>query len=177
MQDGYDYSKMGLTAIKNWDVRDLNHALVAAIMAQQIERERHNTVGKVEQNGSTNSSTTATTTISSSVTSTVASTAATLTNETVLGEIAQQRVLVEFEPLDGKIIAQIVTGSVFLLLEVLLVLAYIILIKNNKIDYRQRMTYILILICTRKLTFLGLYSLSFSLYRNDTLLYDIPRNF
>ena len=176
MQDGYDYSKMGLTAIKNWDVRDLNHALVAAIMAQQIERERHNTVGKVEQNGSTNSSTTETT-ISSSVTSTVASTAAALTNETVLGEIAQQRVLVEFEPLDGKIIAQIVTGSVFLLLEVLLVLAYIILIKNNKIDYRQRMTYILILICTRKFTFLGLYSLSFSLYRNDTLLYDIPRNF
>ena len=151
---------MGLTAIKNWDVRDLNHALVAAIMAQQIERERHNTVGKVGQSGSTNSTTTAATFTSTSVPSTTTSTPSTsntLTEETVLEEIAQQRVLVEFEPLDGKIIAQIVTGSVFLLLEVLLVLAYIILIKNNKIDYRQRMTCILILICTRKFSFLGSY--------------------
>ena len=32
---------MDFTAIKDLDFRDLNHALVAAIMAQQIERERH----------------------------------------------------------------------------------------------------------------------------------------
>ena len=118
-----------MNLIKELDIRDLNHALVAALMAQQIERER-----LIESELATTSA---------SPTSTFS------TNTTMLEEITE----VDPESLDGKIISQIVTGSVFLLLEVLLVLAYIILIKNNKIDYRQRMTYILILICTRKFAF------------------------
>ena len=118
-----------MNLIKELDIRDLNHALVAALMAQQIERER-----LIESELATTST---------SPTSTFS------TNTTMLEEITE----VDPESLDGKIISQIVTGSVFLLLEVLLILAYIILIKNNRIDYRQRMTYILILICNRKASF------------------------
>ena len=106
-----------LTAIKNWDVRDLNHALMAAIMAQQLERDRQ--VGAQ------------------------ATTTRPLTPTTPSSTEGTMR---------DKIINQIVTGSVFILLEVLMIVSYVILINHNRIDYRKRMIYILILICTRKLT-------------------------
>ena len=51
---------MDLTEIKNWDVRDLNHALMAAIMAQQLERERGKqaTVATIPPTTTTTSTTT-----------------------------------------------------------------------------------------------------------------------
>ena len=108
---------MDLTEIKNWDVRDLNHALMAAIMAQQLERDR-----QVGAQATTTRSLTPTTSSSTE-------------GDTTMND---------------KIINQIVTGSVFILLEVLMIVSYVILINHNRIDYRKRMTYILILICTRE---------------------------
>ena len=126
---------MDLTEIKNWDVRDLNHALMAAIMAQQLERER----GK-QATVATISPTTTTTSTTTSIPTTVRETHSSLA---VIERIEESE-------LSGEIINQIVTGSVFILLEVLMIVAYVILINHNRIDYRKRMTYILILICTRE---------------------------
>ena len=124
---------MDLTEIKNWDVRDLNHALMAAIMAQQLERER--AVGTQATVGTTVKTTPSTVGDQSSKPAEIES----ITNRRI-----------EESELSGKIINQIVTGSVFILLEVLMIVAYVILINHNKIDYRKRMTYVLILICTRE---------------------------
>ena len=125
---------MDLTEIKNWDVRDLNHALMAAIMAQQLERER--TVGTPA-------------TVPTSTPTTVTSSPTVRDTTTMSTDLAVIERIEENE-LSGKIINQIVTGSVFILLEVLMIVSYVILINHNRIDYRKRMTYILILICTRE---------------------------
>ena len=123
---------MDLAEIKNWDVRDLNHALMAAIMAQQLERERG-----TQAKGGTVAPTSTTTTP---------------TPNTIRGHHSTLAVIerIEESELSGEIINQIVTGSVFILLEVLMIVAYVILINHNRIDYRKRMTYVLILICTRE---------------------------
>ena len=126
---------MDLAEIKNWDVRDLNHALMAAIMAQQLERER----GK-QATVATIAPTTTTTSTTTSIPNTVRETHSSLA---VIERIEESE-------LSGEIINQIVTGSVFILLEVLMIVAYVILINHNRIDYRKRMTYVLILICTRE---------------------------
>ena len=128
-------ANMDLTEIKNWDVRDLNHALMAAIMAQQLERER----GK-QATVATIPPTTTTTSTTTSIPTTVRETHSSLA---VIERIEESE-------LSGEIINQIVTGSVFILLEVLMIVAYVILINHNRIDYRKRMTYVLILICTRE---------------------------
>ena len=125
---------MDLTEIKNWDVRDLNHALMAAIMAQQLERER--AVGTPA-------------TVPTSTPTTVTSSPTVRDTTTMSTDLAVIERIEENE-LSGKIINQIVTGSVFILLEVLMIVSYVILINHNRIDYRKRMTYILILICTRE---------------------------
>ena len=127
---------MDLTEIKNWDVRDLNHALMAAIMAQQLERERA---------GGTPA------TVPTSTPTTVTSSPTVRDITTMSTDLAVIERIEENE-LSGKIINQIVTGSVFILLEVLMIVSYVILINHNRIDYRKRMIYILILICTRELT-------------------------
>jgi len=113
---------MELTEINNWDVRDLNHALMAALMAQKLERG--NTVSSTGK-------------ISTSITEpdTLRNVPA-ITDRTVEGAN------------EASGINKIVTGSVLLMLEILMIVAYVILIKHNKIDYRKRMTYILLLIST-----------------------------
>ena len=120
-------ASMDLTEIKNWDVRDLNHALMAAIMAQQLEREK-TSIDKT----------------------TSASTKTTAKPDNNLIEVP---VIVPDKMEKGASksgVNQVVTASVFVLLEVLIIVAYFVLINHNKIDYRKRMTCILILIVTRK---------------------------
>ena len=121
-------ASMDLTEIKNWDVRDLNHALMATIMAQQLER------------GNTLSSTDKTTVL----TKTTAKPDNLIEVPVIMDETGKGA----SDTTSG--VNQIVTGSVLVLLEVLMIVAYFILINHNKIDYRKRMIYILILIVTRK---------------------------
>ena len=121
----WGYEQLGLA--------DLNHALVAAIMAQKMERDRHSQpVTNVATMATTLATTTEISTTPSTTTSTVTVTLAPSTQT-----INQNNQLIE----------KIVTASVFLLLQILMVVAYIILINHNKISYKKRMTYILVLIC------------------------------
>ena len=118
---------MELTEVKNWNVRDLNQALMAAIMAQQLERG--NTISPTGK-----------------------PTVSTLTTPDPL-DIRNVPVIIERameEAIETSEINQLVTGSVLVMLEVLMIVAYLILIKHNKIDYKKRMTYILVLISLRK---------------------------
>ena len=134
-------ANMELTEIKNWDVRDLNKALMAAIMAQQLERG--NKVAPVATLAPTTSTTTST------MTSTTTTTTK-LTHSVLMAVTPVMTERIEAHELSGRIITQIVTGSVLIMLEILMIVAYVILINHNKIDYRKRMTFVLILICTRK---------------------------
>ena len=141
-------ANIDLTEIKNWDVRDLNKALMAAIMAQQLERG--NTVATLAPTMSTTTSMT-TTSMSTTTTSTVTTTTTELNLTLAAIEPVTPGIhVIEVSELSGKLITQIVTGSVLIMLEILMIVAYVILINHNKIDYRKRMTFILILICTRK---------------------------
>ena len=134
-------ANMDLTEIKNWDVRDLNKALMAAIMAQQLERG--NKVAPLATLAPATSTTTST------MTSTTTTTTK-LTQSVLMAVTPVMTERIEARELSGRIITQIVTGSVLIMLEILMIVAYVILINHNKIDYRKRMTFVLILICTRK---------------------------
>ena len=168
-------ANMDLTEIKNWDVRDLNKALMAAIMAQQLERGNTgvpvaNLAPMTSTTVSTTSTTTSTTTTLTTTTSTTELTEKVLTDRIVYS--------IEASQLSGQLIAQIMTGSVLIMLEILMIVAYVILINHNKIDYRKRMTFILILICTRMYTFVFLDFIKFilSIYRNCHILHDVLRH-
>merc|ERR1712106_233929 len=125
-------ANMDLTEIKNWDVCDLNKALMAAIMAQQLERG--NKVAPIATLAPTTTTTTTTTT--------------TELHTTLMATLPLMTERIEVSEMSGRLITQIVSGSVLIMLEILMIVAYVILINHNKIDYRKRMTFVLILICT-----------------------------
>merc|ERR1712106_792012 len=136
-------ANMDLTEIKNWDVRDLNKALMAAIMAQQLERG--NKVAPIATLAPTTSTTTSTTTTTTTTTTEL--------RTTLIATLPLMTERIEVSEMSGRLITQIVSGSVLIMLGILMIVAYVILINHNKIDYRKRMTFVLILICTRELTY------------------------
>merc|ERR1711892_1325222 len=129
-------ANMELTEIKNWDVRDLNKALMAAIMAQQLERG--NKVAPIATLAPTTSTTTSTTTTTTTTTTEL--------RTTLMATLPLMTERIEVSEMSGRLITQIVSGSVLIMLEILMIVAYVILINHNKIDYRKRMTFVLILI-------------------------------
>merc|ERR1712106_879854 len=106
--------------------------------AQQLERG--NKVAPIATLAPTTSTTTSTTTTTTTTTTEL--------RTTLIATLPLMTERIEVSEMSGRLITQIVSGSVLIMLEILMIVAYVILINHNKIDYRKRMTFVLILICT-----------------------------